>query len=292
MSVVKQQEELLDALSDGSDCQSEGQDVVDAAQSHLTEAQQTKTSADTAAATAASAPVDLGSMSLSQLGNGQCVDLRNDPAFIAAKKMNDDAQAAATTAAAELTAAQNALSDAQEAQKEAIKACECKAHQTYESAYAKANTRSDEDLAAWKKGKHMKCVLAGTDPSSCSVGAPPDVTKRTLAAGVDESACAPKFGAGNDGNGRQFPIVSDSNILENAMSACESVYGKGKCNTRGCGGSPTSESGCGHVIVGNGQCNGAEKNAWCINQEQHCGRGCGWREARVSYDNGKHWQQR
>jgi len=203
-SVVKEQEELLNALSDGSDCQSEGQDTVDAARSHQTQAQGAKTMTDTAAATAASAPVAIGSMSLSSLGNAQCTDHTNDPAFIAAKKTNEDAQAAATTAAAELTAANTAVVDAEAAQKVAINACECEAHKTYESAYEKANTRSDEDLAAWKKGKHMKCVLAGTDPSSCSVGTPPDVTRRALAQGVSESCVDNVCPAG--ANSVSFPI--------------------------------------------------------------------------------------
>ena len=89
---------MLDALPDGSDCKSAGQDAVDAARSQQTQAQGTKTMTHTAAATAASAPVDLGTMSLSSLGNPQCINILSDPAFIAAKKTTDDAQAAATTA--------------------------------------------------------------------------------------------------------------------------------------------------------------------------------------------------
>jgi len=225
-------------------------------------------------------------MSLSSLGNPQCINILSDPAFIAAKKTNDDAQAAATTAAAELTAANTAVSDAEAAQKVAIKACQCEAHKTYESQYEKANTRSDEDLAAWKKGKHMKCVLAGTDPSSCSVGAPPHVTRRALAQGVDQSAC--EIPRGNDGNGGTFPIVSAGNsqadMLANAMSACEAHYGAGTCQTRGCGGPP-----CGDVITGNALCGGDKPYAWCLNTRGDCGAGCGWTAARVSYDGGSNW---
>ena len=203
-SAITRQEKVLDTVSDGSHCESEGQDVVEAAQKHLTQAQETKTSADTAASAAASAPVDMGTMSLSSLGNAECVNHQNDESVIAAKKTNDDAQAAATTAAAELTAAKTALTDAQEAQKVAIMACKCEAYKTFEAAYTAANTRSDEDLAAWKKGKHMKCVLAGTDPSSCSVGTPPDVTRRALAQGVSESCVDNVCPAG--ANSVSFPI--------------------------------------------------------------------------------------
>jgi len=205
-SAITQQEKVLDTVSDGSHCESEGQDVVEAAQKHLTQAQETKTSADTAASAAASAPVDMGTMSLSSLGNAECVNHQNDESVIAAKKTNDDAQAAATTAAAELTAAKTALTDAQEAQKVAIMACKCEAYKTFEAAYTAANTRSDEDLAAWKKGKHMKCVLAGTDPSSCSVGAPPDVARRTLADGVSEKSCVAPTICNEGENSINFPV--------------------------------------------------------------------------------------
>jgi len=319
-SVVKEKEELLDTLSDGSDCQSEGQDVVDAARSHQTQAQGAKTMRDTAAATAASAPVALGSMSLSSLGNSQCVNVVSDPAFIAAKKTSDDAQAAATTAAADLTAANSALLDAEAAQQVAIKACQCQAHHSYESQYEMANTRSDEDLAAWKKGRHMKCVLAGTDPSSCSVGAPPEVTKRALAKGVDQSACVPTaaptaapisaaptrsptpaptrsptpFPLGNAGNGHNFQIVSSTDKLANAVAACEVYWGKGRCTIhRGCGGAPGSVSQCGDVIVGvDGMaaniCDGGQSNAWCLNNQPGCG--CGWTAAQSSDATGQNWR--
>jgi len=188
-SAVSQEQEILKVLSDGSECSTEGQAILDAAQTHLTAAQEKKTSADTAAATAASAPVDFGEMSLSSLGNSQCVNLQNNPNVIAAKKASDDANAAAIAADAELTAAQNSLVDAQAAQKAANKPCQCTAYQNYEIAYEKAKTASEEHLVAWKKGKHMHCVLAGTDPSSCSMDGAPEVTKRTLAEGVDQSAC-------------------------------------------------------------------------------------------------------
>lgn len=188
---IKSQEELLSNMPDGSACKSEGQGVVDAAQAAIDSAQTMKSSADAAAATAASAPVDFGTYSLSSISTTSCTQFESDPVYTAAVATSQQAQNAATTAAAELTAAQNELTSAQDAQAKAIKTCECAAFTAYDTAYKQANTRSDEDLSAWKKGKHMQCVLAGTDASACDVGSPPEVTKRTLAAGVDQSACAP-----------------------------------------------------------------------------------------------------
>jgi len=204
-SVVKQKEELLATMADGSECPSEGQGVVDAAQGHLTEAQATKASADAAAATAASAPVDFGVYPLSNLAglaNNQCSMFENDAAYAAAKNAADTAASAAATAAADVTAAETAVEDAKTSQKAAIEKCECDTYTAYEAAYKSANTRSDADLEAWKKGQHMKCVLAGSDPSACDVGSPPEVTKRALAEGVDASACAaPWCMAQNNNNG-------------------------------------------------------------------------------------------
>jgi sRNA-binding protein len=207
-SVVTQKEELLATMEDGSKCPSKGQGVVDAAQDHLTEAQKTKSSADSAAATAASAPVDFGVYplsSLADLAEGKCGTFENDAAYVAAKNAAETAASAAATAAADVTAAETALEDAKTAQQAAIKKCQCDTHTSFEAAYKEANTRSDADLTAWKKGQHMKCVLAGTDPSACDVGSAPEVTKRALAEGVDASSCLTPKQPKKCASGQQIP---------------------------------------------------------------------------------------
>jgi hypothetical protein len=57
----------------------------------------------------------------------------------------------------------------------------------------------------------MKCVLAGTDPSSCDVGSAPEVTKRALAEGVDASSCLTPKQLKRCASGQQIP----SNPLPN-----------------------------------------------------------------------------
>merc|ERR1711998_796708 len=45
------------------------------------------------------------------------------------------------------------------------------------------------ETEAFTKGKHMQCVLAGTDPSACEVGTIPSASPITLAPGVDGTDC-------------------------------------------------------------------------------------------------------
>merc|ERR1711871_1858117 len=165
---------IVAGLPDGSWCTTEGQGVVDAARSSVTEAESPAATAHEAASTAASAPVHFGSINLDSLGElaeGHCTSFESNPAYLAAKS---EAEAAAG-AAAEADAA--------------VEAAQCAAHGHAKAAYDEASTVSAEETAAWEKGKHMKCVLAGTAPADCDVGSPDVPAAPALAEGVTDEAC-------------------------------------------------------------------------------------------------------
>merc|ERR1711871_1134124 len=186
---VDNQQKILDALDTGADCPKEGQDAVDAATADLQTANKNKQDADAALAAAKTAMVKISPKTLSSLQKEDCGFVFNDPAYLSAKTTAENAQTAATAAAGAVESATKAVDDAKAAQQELIKACQCKVHKDYTAAWEAANKNNDADTQAYTKGKHMKCVLAGTSPASCSVGAVPAVTAITLAPGVGEAAC-------------------------------------------------------------------------------------------------------
>merc|ERR1712078_650622 len=162
-------QKTLDSLNTGSDCPNKGQEAADAA-----------------ASAAASASVNFGSMPLSSLTEGQCGVFFNSAAYTSAVATKESTANAATQAAASVTAAEAGL---KEAQQDAIKECQCDAKKSYEAAWEAANANNDANEKAYTKGKHMACVLAGTPPDSCQVGAIPKVTEVTLADGVESATC-------------------------------------------------------------------------------------------------------
>merc|ERR1711871_1560545 len=175
---VDSQQKALDSLDTGADCASKNQEEVDAAQGNLDQANKDKTDADAAAAAAAGADVAFSPKPLSSLTPGQCDTFFTDPAYTS------------TQAAGAVTAAEAGLKAAQEAQQEAIAECKCSAKKAYEAAWEAANANNDANEKAYTKGKHMKCVLAGTPPASCPVGDIPKVTAITLADGVESASCS------------------------------------------------------------------------------------------------------
>jgi len=187
---VDSQQKALDSLDTGADCTSKNQEEVDAAQGNLDQANKDKTDADAAAAAAAGADVTFSPKPLSSLTPGQCGTFFTDPAYTSAQAAAEAAKTAATQAAGAVTAAEAGLKAAQEAQQEAIAECKCSAKKAYEAAWEAANANNDANEKAYTKGKHMKCVLAGTPPASCSVGDIPKVTAITLADGVESASCS------------------------------------------------------------------------------------------------------
>lgn len=187
---VDGQQKMLDSLDTGADCPNKGQGAVDAAQSALDQANKDKEDADAAGASAASADVNFGPKPLSGLTPGNCEAFFSDPAYTAAKAAEESAKQAATQADGAVGTAEAGLKAAQDAQKDAIAECQCAAKKGYAAAWEAANSNNAANEKAYTKGKHMACVLAGTSPEDCDVGAIPKVTAITLAQGTQDANCA------------------------------------------------------------------------------------------------------
>merc|ERR1711998_64335 len=189
VDAVASQQKVLDSLDTGADCGSKGQSEVDSAQSALDQANKDKEDADAAAASATAADVQFAPKPLSAMKEGECGSFFSDPAYIAAVAAKNAAASGATQAAGAVTAAATGLKTAQDAQKEAIKECQCNAKHAYDKAWEAANTNNDADAKTYTKGKHMKCVLDDTPPADCQVGDIPKVQAITLADGVEQAEC-------------------------------------------------------------------------------------------------------
>jgi len=183
-SSVDQANKALDALDDGSSCPDTGQEAVKAARSNKGDTDVKLSDANAAASAAAAADVDFGSYSLKSLSEKQCSQFFTDGAYVAAKEAAAAASQAQTQAAAFATAAAGALEDAVKAAADAVVSCQCGARVVYDAAWTAANAENAANEVAWRKAKHMQCVLAGTAPTDCTVSECPKPNPITLFAGL------------------------------------------------------------------------------------------------------------
>ena len=188
-SSVEESNKILEALDNGSDCPNEGQDAVTTAQQNKDADDKAATDAASAASAADNANVDFGSYSLSSLTDGQCAQFWEDAAYVAAKQAATKAATAKTEADATAGAMDQALTSAKEEAAKQVKACQCAARAAYNTAFAAATAKAAGDAAAFTKGKHMQCVLAGTAAEAFDVGDVPTLKAVTLADGVPADAC-------------------------------------------------------------------------------------------------------
>merc|ERR1711871_1915055 len=186
---VDAQQSILNALDDGSNCPNEGQAAVDAAQSTLESATAALADAEKAFADAENAPVSVGPKAFSTLTKGNCDFFFSDSSYTGAEAAFGSAKTALDQAKGAEKAASDALSAAKTAQEKAIKECQCGVRAAYNKAWEAANAQNEENEKAYTKGKHMQCVLEGTDPNDCSVGDVPKVSQVNLADGVPAEEC-------------------------------------------------------------------------------------------------------
>jgi hypothetical protein len=210
---IEGEQATLNEIDTGAKCSSEGQTAIDAAKASLDSAQEAKTDADKALADAKGAKINFGDFAFDSLTPGNCDSMFSSSAYTSQKAAVDAATEAASQAAGKVTQAQTAVSDAESAAKEAVKTCRCNAYKAHEAALEAANTKAHSaNKAAWTKGYHLKCVLAGTAPESCTVPAMPKVQAVQLADGVSEDACGKE---GLMSGNIQFPVHVGGNQNKN-----------------------------------------------------------------------------
>merc|ERR1711988_1473409 len=169
---VDGQQNILNSLDKGTNCPNKA-----------------KADAQAALAAALAAPIQVGAVPYDSLTEGQCGFFFEDSAFTGAKATAEAAKSKAAETAAAAAAASTALEAAIEQQKKDILACQCKVKEDYAAAWKAANANNAENAKTFTKGKHMQCVLAGTEYGSCDAGEAPTVSHVSQADGVEDAEC-------------------------------------------------------------------------------------------------------
>merc|ERR1711959_867847 len=192
---IEAEQATLNKIDTGAKCSSEGQTAIEAAKASLETAQQAKTSEDRRRPDAKGAKINFGDFAFDSLTPGNCDSMFSSSAYTTQKAAVDAATESASQAAGKVSQAQTAVSDAESAAKDAVRQCQCNAYKAHEAALEAANTKAEAaNKAAWTKGYHLKCVLAGTDANSCTVPPLPKVQAVQLADGVSKDSCGPESG--------------------------------------------------------------------------------------------------
>jgi len=160
---IQQEQDILNKIDTGAKCPSEGQSGIDAAEKQLKKAESAKKAADKAHADAKAAKVNFGDFTFSNLSPGNCNAMFGGSAYTSAKAKVDAAAKTAAKKQGEVAGAKSAVQAAKDAAAKAVKKCQCEAYKAHEKALAAANSKTQSaNKAAWTKGYHLKCVLAGT----------------------------------------------------------------------------------------------------------------------------------
>jgi len=180
-------QKAVDSVGTGARCVTEGHEAVEAAETALRNAKKARDDAAKALSKAQGQSVQIAPVPLDAIGEEKCQYAFTDSAYTKAKADVDGAANALEKAKGGVTAAEGALDAAQDAQKAAIKSCQCGVRAKYDEVWAAANKDTEENEKAYSKAKHMECVLNGE--TNCEVGDVPAVKPLKLADGVPDEPC-------------------------------------------------------------------------------------------------------
>jgi hypothetical protein len=202
---VKAEQEILDKIDKGAKCKDEGQDAVNAMKKKLAEAKDAQKKANKKYDDAQNADVDFGKRKYSSLTKGNCDTFFNSQAFKNAKSKVNDAKKKKDQAAGTVSQAQKSVDTAEKSAIMDVRKCQCTTFNNHKKALAAANKSvQSANTKSWTKAAHLKCVLAGTPASSCTVPALPKVKATSVANGVDASKCEHWY------NGKPIPSYCDT----------------------------------------------------------------------------------
>merc|ERR1712093_741220 len=172
---IKTQQNMLNKLYKGERCHTEGKAAYDQAKRRKTDADRKLSTANKRLRDASNYQVDFGRYTFSGLREGSCGAFYNDRSYVNAKANYKRRQREQTQATgAQKTAVKN-QNDARAAHLKAVEKCRCAVKDQHARGWTAANRNNANNAKAWKKAKHMLCVLADTPAS------PTCVATRTLA---------------------------------------------------------------------------------------------------------------
>merc|ERR1712205_217801 len=133
--------------------------------------------------------VDFGRYTFSGLREGSCGAFYNDRSYVNAKANYKRRQREQTQATgAQKTAVKN-QNDARAAHLKAVEKFRCAVKDQHAKGWTAANRNNANNAKAWKKAKHMLCVLSDTPESRCNTGGLRRLSKPRLHSSVTNVRC-------------------------------------------------------------------------------------------------------
>merc|ERR1712036_120406 len=165
---IKTQQNMLNKLYKGERCHTEGKAAYDQAKRRKTDADRKLSTANKRLRDASNYQVDFGRYTFSGLREGSCGAFYNDRSYVNAK--------------ANYKRRQREQTQATGAQKTAVK-------DQHAKGWTAADRNNANNAKAWKKAKHMLCVLADTPESRCNTGGLRRPSKPRLHSSVTNVRC-------------------------------------------------------------------------------------------------------
>jgi len=186
---IKTQQNMLNKLYKGERCHLEGKAAYDQAKRRKTDADRKLSTANKRLRDASNYQVDFGRYTFSGLREGSCGAFYNDRSYVNAKANYKRRQREQTQATgAQKTAVKN-QNDARAAHLKAVEKCRCAVKDQHAKGWTAANRNNANNAKAWKKAKHMLCVLADTPESRCNTGGLRRLSKPRLHSSVTNVRC-------------------------------------------------------------------------------------------------------
>lgn len=186
---IKTQQNMLNKLYKGERCHTEGKAAYDQAKRRKSDADRKLRDANKRLRDASNYQVDFGRYTFSGLREGSCGTFYNDRAYVNAKSNYKRRQREQTQATgAQKTAVKN-QNDARAAHLKAVEKCRCAVKDQHAKGWTAANRNNGNNAKAWKKAKHMLCVLSDTPESRCNTGGLRRLSKPKLHSSVTNVRC-------------------------------------------------------------------------------------------------------
>merc|ERR1711904_580298 len=186
---IKTQQNMLNKLYKGGRCHTEGKAAYDQAKRRKTDADRKLSTANKRLRDASNYQVDFGRYTFSGLREGSCGAFYNDRSYVNAKANYKRRQREQTQATGAQKTAVKSQNDARAAHLKAVEKCRCAVKDQHAKGWTAANRNNANNAKAWKKAKHMLCVLADTPESRCNTGGLRRLSKPRLHSSVTNVRC-------------------------------------------------------------------------------------------------------
>jgi len=185
---VNNMQTIINQMSDGSKCLTTDQDIVNKAKKAYDEAVVAHKKAQTAVTVSENTQVQIGSHTFSSLDGKTCNQFFTSSSYTTAKTKHTAAVKAEADASAKVKAFKTAYDAAVEAQKKAVRKCQCTVRDKYNAAWVTATTHNNNNKVAWYKAQHLICVhkgdlvmgANGAVSGKCNAPTCPQVKPKTL----------------------------------------------------------------------------------------------------------------